>query len=197
MNWHFPHVLKWPHKNLNLTKEILNSWKLWNERCRKVDLYKSTDSAMSSGSQCGYFWAPWLLFSIFKPAKGHGGHDFDEGVWTLALQKRALGIFLALRKRQTQVKHGLKGRWPRWPRWPRSVATSLELKIHDPKTSCGQVLPHFNFHSKFFSSLYVLHWHVWYVGLRILKGVIMTVKKESGNRTWSQDTASGSTSWSK
>lgn len=56
---------------------------------------------MSSGSQCSYFWAPWLLFSIFKPAKGHGGHDFDEGVWTLALQKRALGIFLALRKRQT------------------------------------------------------------------------------------------------
>jgi len=59
---------------------------------------------MSSGSHSGCFWAPWLLFSIFKPAKGHGGHDFDEGVWTLAslaLQKRALGIFLALRKRQT------------------------------------------------------------------------------------------------
>lgn len=144
MSWHFAHVLKWPHKNLNLTKEILNSWKLWNERCSKVDLYRSTDSAMSSGSQCSYFWAPWLLFSIFKPAKGHGGHDFDEGVWTLALQKRALGIFLALRKRQTPWNKGWRGDGLG------GLGTSLELKIHDPKTSCGQVLPHFNFHSKFF-----------------------------------------------
>ncbi len=106
---HFPHALKWPHKNLNLTKEILISWKLWNERCSKVDLYKSTDSAMGMEGMRNELRLPfWLflgtsafIFIIFKPAKGHGGHGFDEGVWTLALQKRAFGIFLALWKRQT------------------------------------------------------------------------------------------------
>lgn len=152
MSWHFAHVLKWPHKNLNLTKEILNSWKLWNERCSKVDLYRSTDSAMSSGSQCGYFWAPWLLFSIFKPAKGHGGHDFDEGVWTL--QKRALGIFF-------WPCENVKPRWNTG--WRGDGLGGLGGLGRWPQASSSKSM--------------ILHWHVWYVGLPILKGVIMNVKK--------------------
>ena len=140
--------------------------------------------AMSSGYHSGYFWAPRLSFSSFS--------NLQKAMAAMVLMKVS-GLWLSksellasfwpcesVKPRKT-IKPWcarLKGRWPRCPRSrPRASSWKTMIRrLHVVK--CCPVLAF-----KFFSSLYVLHWHVSYVGLPVLKGVIMIVKKTAGNRT--------------